>query len=100
MRDSLEGAGTDIDILSRELDGAARGLAERESRIGELEQVATQLSERVVARETEVKLIRAELAEAQTEGGGDMMAISSIARELSEVRKQARGQATRMRLRA
>jgi hypothetical protein len=100
MRDSLEGAGTEIDILARELDVAAHGLAEREGRIAELEQVATQLSERVVAREQELKLIRAELAEAQTEGAGDVMSISSIARELSEVRKQARGQATRMRLRA
>jgi hypothetical protein len=97
---ALGAAGTQIDMLSKELDVAARGLALRDSRLAELEQVATQLSERVVARERELKLIRAELAEAQGEGTGDVMAISSIARELSEVRKQARGQATRMRLRA
>lgn len=63
-------------------------------RNGELERVADLLSERVVERGRELRRVRAELAE-RDDG---VAAISALMRELEEVRRTARGQATRIRL--
>jgi hypothetical protein len=83
-----------------ELDAAAIELTGRERRIGDLEQVATALSQRVVEREHELRALRAELARTRSSGDANLAALSALARELEDVRGQARGQATRMRLRA
>jgi hypothetical protein len=56
--------------------------------------VADLLSERVVERGRELRRLRAELAE-RDDG---VAAISALMRELEEVRRTARGQATRIRL--
>jgi hypothetical protein len=75
-------------------------IAEREARIRELDQVAGQLAERVVERERELREVRVELARARERGEEGLRALSVLADDLRTVRRQARGQATRIRLRA
>ena len=89
-------------IAAKDIELRTRGseLFEREQAIDDLERVATRLAERVVERERELRRARAELArlrEREDDGVGSLIA---IAKELEEVRRQARGQATRMRLAA
>ncbi len=72
-------------------------LAERDTRIAELEAVARRLSERVVDRERELRELREELAEARARSERSMAALG---RQLEELRASARGQATRIRIRA
>ena len=69
-------------------------------RIDSLERVATRLSERVVERERELRELRSELALVQGESDQAVQALGAVADELAAVRGQARGQATRIRLRA
>jgi hypothetical protein len=88
--------------MERELELEARraDVARGARRIEELEQVATRLAERVVERERELGRLRAELARAREHGEESMRTLAALAEDLVTVRKQARGQATRMRLRA
>ena len=72
----------------------------RDARIDELERVATWLSERVVARDRELRELREEHAELRSEGDAWVRALVALAEELDGVRRQARGQATRIRLSA
>jgi hypothetical protein len=74
------------------------GIARR--RIEELEAVANTLSERVVERERELRAVRAELERLHGESDRTVAALATLADELEGVRAQARGQATRIRLRA
>lgn len=76
-----------------QLEGARR-------RIDELERVADRLSERVVARERELRALRTELERARVESDETLRALAALADELASVRVQARGQATRIRMRA
>jgi hypothetical protein len=62
--------------------------------------VCDRLCDRVVARERELAEVRAELRRLREEGDRGMRALAGLANELKEVRRQARGQATRIRLRA
>jgi hypothetical protein len=62
--------------------------------------VATTLSERVVARERELAELKAELVRVHGESDRAVVALGAIAEELALVRGQARGQATRIRLKA
>jgi hypothetical protein len=96
----LEQANERLAMQGAELDAAGIELAGRERRIEELEQVATALSQRVVEREQELRALREELARTRSSGEADLAALASLARELEDVRRQARGQATRIRLRA
>lgn len=75
-------------------------MAERDERIGELERVATVLSERVAMRERELRELRDELARAKGEADRAVRALGEVAEELAAVRRQARGQATRIRMKA
>jgi chromosome segregation ATPase len=95
----------------RDVDGA---IAEREAaleagraevergarRIRELDRVSAWLAERVVDRERELREVRVELAQARERGDEGLRALSALADDLEAVRRQARGQATRIRLRA
>jgi hypothetical protein len=86
-----------------ELQGAeieARGIefAGRERRIEELERVATRLSEQVVERDRELRRLRAELAMSKAEGDAQLASLTAMMGELEELRRTARGQATRIRL--
>jgi hypothetical protein len=77
----------------------ARMEAERQ-RIELLEQLCDRLSHRVVARGRELERLRAELERLREERERGMRALVGLAGELKDVRRQARGQATRIRLRA
>lgn len=68
--------------------------------MSDLEQVASRLSERVVARERELRELRDELVEIRARSDEGARALAALARQLEEIRTQARGQATRIRMRA
>jgi len=89
-------------IEERDVELAARGadLERSARRIAELEQVSARLAGRVVDRERELRELRAELERARERGDAGLRALAALAEDLDGVRRQARGQATRMRLRA
>lgn len=104
---ALDDAGRRL-IAARELiDTRERLIVEQRTeleaaqiRISELERVATNLSDRVVERERELKLMRAELSELNASSEQGMKALVAVAAELDAIRGQARGQATRIRMQA
>ena len=75
-------------------------IAADERRVAQLEAVCDRLSDRVVARDRELTALRAELARLGEDGAKGLRALTALAAELEGVRGQARGQATRIRLRA
>jgi hypothetical protein len=83
-----------------ELAAADGALAATDAKVSELEQVASRLSERVVARERELRELRDELVEMRARSDEGARALATLARQLEEIRAQARGQATRIRMRA
>jgi hypothetical protein len=60
--------------------------------------VATRLSEQVVERDRELRGLRAELARRTEEGDAHLASLTAMVGELEELRRTARGQATRIRL--
>ena len=84
----------------RRLAACEAALRGRDARIVDLEQVCQLLSERLVAWESERRRLREELAEARARGDLWMESLGALGRQLEEVRAQARGQATRLRMRA
>ena len=89
-------------IAEREtaLEAGRAELERGAQRIRELDRVSAWLAERVVDRERELREVRAELAKARERGDESLRALSALADDLEGVRRQARGQATRIRLRA
>ncbi len=83
-----------------EIEAQWNELAIAHRRIDELERLATMLSERVVERERELRTLKAELARVHGESDQAVVALGAVAQELAAVRGQARGQATRIRLKA
>jgi len=83
-----------------EIDAQWTELGNAQRRIEDLEAVANTLSERVVKREQELRAAQAEVARLHGESDRAVAALASVADELAAVRGQARGQATRIRLRA
>ena len=83
-----------------ELAAGEQGLRERDARIKELEHVSARLGLRVVEREHELRELREQLADAHARAEADMRALIALGRQLEEIRSQARGQATRIRMRA
>jgi hypothetical protein len=81
-------------------DAMLREAAQAARRVEELEQVATRLATMVVDRDRELRRLRAELQAALERDDHGMRAFAAIAEDLEAVRRQARSQATRMRLRA
>jgi hypothetical protein len=69
-------------------------------RIGELERVSARLATMVVDRDKELRRLRGELQESLERDDGGARALAALAEDLEMVRGQARGQATRMRMRA
>jgi hypothetical protein len=96
----LAGAEEKIGLQRAEIESRGSELAGREARIDDLEQVATRLSERVVERERELREVRAELGGARRDGEERIGALTELMREIEGVRRQARAQATRLRLAA
>jgi hypothetical protein len=96
----LSGAENRIGERDAELAARRAELERGERRIHELDQVSARLAERVVGRERELREVRAELARAGERGDESLRALTALADDLETVRRQARGQATRIRLRA
>jgi hypothetical protein len=84
----------------RELAAREAALRGRDARIADLEQVCKLLSERLVAWERERRELREELAEARMRTDAWMGSLAALGHRLEEVRVQALGQATRLRMRA
>ncbi|HSI79238.1 MAG TPA: hypothetical protein VK919_01175 [Solirubrobacterales bacterium] len=82
------------------LDDQAAELVARQARIGELERVADRLSERIAARERELERVREELERLRDASERRLDSLAALAEELEDVRAGARGQATRIRLKA
>ena len=80
------------------LNAALSELEASRSRIIQLELVADRLSGSVVARDDELRRLRAQLDALRGEGERGLRALAAVAEELDAVRSQARGQATRMRM--
>jgi hypothetical protein len=89
-----------IDVRDAVIDRQKDELVAAKRRIVDLERVATKLSERVVERERELKIMRAELSELNASSDQGMKALVAVAAELDAMRGQARGQATRIRMQA
>jgi hypothetical protein len=83
----------ELAIQLAELDAARE-------RIAQLELVAERLSDRVVGRERELRNVRAKLERVRAESDRGMRSLLALGEELDGVRRQARGQATRIRMRA
>jgi hypothetical protein len=80
---------------------ASRTEAHREAlRIRELDRVSAWLAQRVVEREREVRELRAELARERERSHESLQTMRALADDLEALRRQSRGQATRIRLRA
>jgi ABC-type transporter Mla subunit MlaD len=75
-------------------------LVSRQARIDYLEQVADRLAERVVGRERELEQAQEELELLRAESEDRLASFAALAEQLDEIRGQARGQATRIRLQA
>jgi hypothetical protein len=89
-----------VSVREAEIDAHVAELVARQARIDDLEKLATQLCERVVERERSVRELRFELARVREESDAGLRALAALSEDLEQVRRQARGQATRMRLRA
>ena len=86
--------------MAAELAAEMADLDAARQRIAQLEIVAEQLSDRVVGRERELRKVRAKLELARAESERGMRSLIALGEELEGVRRQARGQATRIRMRA
>jgi hypothetical protein len=80
-----------------EVDAA---ISSRESRIAELEREMYGLSEIVVGREREIQVLRDTLQEANDRHERSLSALQTVAMRVEEIHAQARGQATRIRMKA
>ena len=89
-----------LDAAAQDAAASAEALRARDAKIGDLERVTERLGERIVGRERELREVRDELADALARAADDTHALVALARQVEEVRSQARGQATRIRLRA
>jgi chromosome segregation ATPase len=80
-----------------EVDAA---IAARDARIGELERETRSLSGMFLAREREVESLHEQLAEANSRHDRSLKALETVAMRVEEIHAQARGQATRIRMKA
>jgi hypothetical protein len=81
-----------------EIETQRAELGSRERRIEDLERMTTKLSERLVEREQELRRLRDELARVREEGEARVESLATVVSELDGIRRQARAQATRIRL--
>lgn len=86
--------------LERDLrDALERWRAAAESAVG-LEREVASLSEMVIEREREIRGLSERLREANERHDRGIASLESVARRLEEIHAQARGQATRIRMKA
>jgi hypothetical protein len=100
LDERLRDAEKRVSVREAEIDSHVAELVGRQARIGDLEKLATQLCERVVEREHSLRQLRLELARVREESDAGLRALAALSDDLEQVRRQARGQATRIRLRA
>jgi hypothetical protein len=100
MGERLGDAEKRVSVREAEIDAHVAELVSRQARIDDLEKLATQLCERIVERERSLRELRFELARVREESDAGLRALAALSEDLEQVRRQARGQATRMRLRA
>lgn len=100
MGEKLTAAERRVGVREAEIDAHVAELVTRQARIDDLERLATQLCERVAEREHALRELRFELARVREDSDAGMRALAALADDLEAVRRQARGQATRIRLRA
>ena len=82
----------------RSLAAAASEGERFRTRVAQLELAADRLSDRVVSGERELEATRAELERLREQGERPLHALVALADEIDGIRRQARGQATRMRM--
>jgi hypothetical protein len=92
----------DAELARRDVDMAAteRALQEARAKADDLDGVAERLSATVVERERELRELRQEVATLREIGVEGVRTLAAMGRQLDEIRTQARGQATQIRLRA
>ncbi len=100
MDEAIAAADERMAVAVAQIEAQAGELADRRQRLNDLERVATRLSERVVEREGELRRLRAELAYVTRRTDVEMATLTALVGELEDVRRTARGQATRIRLAA
>jgi hypothetical protein len=89
-----------VDEREAELDAHREAMEADRRRLEELERVATRLAERVVERDQDLRSVRAEIVALRAAGDEGLRTMAALADDLETVRRQARRQATRMRMRA
>jgi hypothetical protein len=92
----------DAELAERDVAIAAteRALQEARAKADELAGVAERLSAMVVERERELRELRQEAMTLRESGVEGVRTLAAMGRQLEEIRTQARGQATQIRLRA
>jgi hypothetical protein len=92
----------DAEIAARDAAMAAteRALATCRAKVEELERVSRRLSEEVVRRTRELRAAHEEIAELRESSEEGAHSLAALGRQLEEIRTQARGQATQIRLKA
>lgn len=100
MEERLAEAEARIEQDAAVIEVQAGQLVSRRALIDDLERVAEQLAAQLAERDRELGKVRDELARLREETEDRMRSLAALAEELEAVRRQARGQATRIRLRA
>jgi hypothetical protein len=92
----------DAELAKRDVAMAAteRSLQEALAKADDVERIAERLSATVVERERELRELRQEVATLRESGVEGVRTLAAMGRQLEEIRTQARGQATQIRLRA
>lgn len=89
-----------VDELEAELGVRCEALRSRDAEIERFTAETHALGGRIVEQEREIGDLRLELADAHLLAGEEMRSLTVLGRQLEELRVGARGQATRIRLRA
>ena len=100
VEERLGRAESRIELRDAQLEARWADVRRGVRRVRELDQVIASLAERVVERERELRELRAELTRARERSDESLQTMGALADDLEAVRGQARGQATRIRLRA
>ena len=100
LTDSLAVASERAEFSASRADELKGALARAQTRIEDLDCAGARLADRVIERERELRELRAELAGERETDGETAQALAALVREIEEVRRQARGQATRIRISA
>jgi hypothetical protein len=100
VEERLGRAESRIELRDAQLEARWADVRRGVRQVRELDQVIASLAERVVERDREVREVRAELARERERSHESLQTMGALADDLKALRRQARGQATRIRLRA